>query len=646
MRIAFCGHSHHRTTGSSGFVLELLRERGAVEVLWDDAWRNGAALDLAPVLGGGFDAVVVWQMEDVALRLAGAGLGNVTFFPMYDGCHARPDAFWRALAPLKVVCFSSTLHEHVQRLGVRSRFARYFPEPDPARRASGEPGLAGYFWQRQQDVTWATVRALLGDARFERFTLQGAVDPGYGVLVAPSAEDAARFSIRRTGWFPSRAEALTELARHNVYFAPRLREGIGMSFLEAMAMGFLVVAPDRPTMNEYIVSGVNGLLYDPANPRPLDLSARAALGARARQTIERGWEAWRRVRPALVEYVLAPAAECPVLAPLDALDPLAGPAARRGGPGRPARRPGALRRSQRREEGGRRLRPAARGREAPRVTVAVVGRDAGLLLGGTLQSVLRQRGPAAELVVVDRGSRDETVELLRALDGEVDSWCSEPGLGESAALDAAALRATGTYLVVLAPGDVLRGDDVLSTALADAPGVADVVVAHHVRQRASGHEALRVAEDLPGTLARLAAGDVDGAWLARVPAPAATLVRTELVRREGFRADLGPAAHAELLLRLARRGAPSHHALSVLATVLAPTRAAEARFLEELRRVALEYTARPELVVGRFDAIREERWREELPFLGVPELLWSLGRVRARKELARRVRARLGGAAR
>jgi glycosyltransferase involved in cell wall biosynthesis len=43
--------------------------------------------------------------------------------------------------------------------------------------------------------------------------------------------------------------------------APRRYEGIGMAFLEAMAMEMCVVAENQSTANEYILSGKNVILY-------------------------------------------------------------------------------------------------------------------------------------------------------------------------------------------------------------------------------------------------------------------------------------------------------------------------------------------------------------------------------------------------
>ena len=52
------------------------------------------------------------------------------------------------------------------------------------------------------------------------------------------------------------------------------------------------MAPDCPTMNEYIKHNVNGLLYDPDNPKPLDFSNAEALGKEARFSIEKGRIVW------------------------------------------------------------------------------------------------------------------------------------------------------------------------------------------------------------------------------------------------------------------------------------------------------------------------------------------------------------------
>ncbi len=97
----------------------------------------------------------------------------------------------------------------------------------------------------------------------------------------PSVRARSIFPV--SSWFRDAGEYLDMLAAANVFFAPRRAEGIGMSFLEAMAMGLCVVAPRGPTMSEYIENGRNGsctILITPGSgflPRPGDRGGRPRL---------------------------------------------------------------------------------------------------------------------------------------------------------------------------------------------------------------------------------------------------------------------------------------------------------------------------------------------------------------------------------
>jgi len=94
-----------------------------------------------------------------------------------------------------------------------------------------------------------------------------------------------------------REQYLKDLVKHNVYVAPRRFEGIGMSFLEAMAMGMCVVAENQPTANEYIVSGQNGILFEAQNgllfpARKTALPKMIRMGKAARNSIASIYQEW------------------------------------------------------------------------------------------------------------------------------------------------------------------------------------------------------------------------------------------------------------------------------------------------------------------------------------------------------------------
>ena len=111
------------------------------------------------------------------------------------------------------------------------------------------------------------------------------------------------WSIKITKWFANREDYLRAVREADVFFAPRVSEGIGMSFLEAMVGGKCVAAPDNPTMTEYIDHGRTGLLYNPKRPGPLDFSRVEDISDNVRRFVEEGREKWLQAREELLDFI-------------------------------------------------------------------------------------------------------------------------------------------------------------------------------------------------------------------------------------------------------------------------------------------------------------------------------------------------------
>lgn len=313
--IAYVDHSFHRTTKSTGFLADLMRRHGhVVQNFWDDAWQGGAAVSWTEVTG--HDVVLMFQSyctpQAKHFRLQHP---NVIYVPMLDqfGIWQGPlfnlTEFWEPFQGSKVINFSLAAHAITTGFGIASHFTRYQP-PIPEYQEVPRAGLHGFFWlRRERELPWQVIRQLIANSRFDSLHIHLATDPGSPPPTLPSQEDVEWHRITTSTWFENKSDLERVMARANVYFAPRLEEGIGQSFLEAMSRGQCVVAPDHGTMNEYIVSGVNGLLYDPRAPLPLDLSRVVQLGTQARTGAEHGREAWVRGERDLLAFVLTPSEE-------------------------------------------------------------------------------------------------------------------------------------------------------------------------------------------------------------------------------------------------------------------------------------------------------------------------------------------------
>jgi len=105
-------------------------------------------------------------------------------------------------------------------------------------------------------------------------------------------------------------------------------------------------------------------------------------------------------------------------------------------------------------EGGRRLAVGARV-NPPLVSIITVVFNAAPELGSVVESVLALASPETEFIIIDGGSRDGTLELLRKWDLQVDYWVSGPDAGIYDAMNKGIAAAEGIYVLHLNAGDRL-----------------------------------------------------------------------------------------------------------------------------------------------------------------------------------------------
>lgn len=289
-KLLFIGHSYHQITTSNNFFIEFLQQFFDVNICYDDSWRNGSKISDEVFFKEQYQQIVFYQIAPYKNILKNNNFKKIIFIPMYDSYNFKGIAnnYFKFYKKIIYLNFSKKLHKKFLRFGLNSHYFQFFPTPK--KKQFGDLKEL-FFWQRRNVINFKVI-----DKLFANYSIKIhhhiASDPNI-TLALPSTDHKTKFNITTSRWLKDREEFLSEISNKAFFIAPRLKEGIGMSFLEAMAMGKIVIANNDATMNEYIENGVNGFLFDYKNPQAIDFTNLQQIQENAYQTVVKGYENWQ-----------------------------------------------------------------------------------------------------------------------------------------------------------------------------------------------------------------------------------------------------------------------------------------------------------------------------------------------------------------
>lgn len=91
----------------------------------------------------------------------------------------------------------------------------------------------------------------------------------------------------------------------------------------------------------------------------------------------------------------------------------------------------------------------------PLLSIVIANYNYGRFLEEAIKSVLDQNVPEVELLVIDGGSTDESVDVIRKYENRLSYWVSEKDRGQSDAFNKGFAKACGKYLTWLNADDVM-----------------------------------------------------------------------------------------------------------------------------------------------------------------------------------------------
>jgi hypothetical protein len=276
MNILFVDHETHLKTHSADFFLDILRESFEVKTFY---YKKTYRFSIPDEDVAWADVIILWEFLYNRHYLGVPGKRCI-FVPMYDNEWGSKWQWKRiAASGMPVISFCDAISRHAKKHGVRNILdLRYFPNPDELPQECGERKRV-FLWERGE-ITLSAAESILPPSE------------GY------------TFDVKKADEFIPKDEYLNRLAKCEVVVAPRMKEGIGMAFLEAMAMGKCVVANDDATMNEYIEDGKTGILRNfrkPGDPISTEAISNACTNARTAATM--AYAKWVQARKKINPFI-------------------------------------------------------------------------------------------------------------------------------------------------------------------------------------------------------------------------------------------------------------------------------------------------------------------------------------------------------
>lgn len=296
-KLFFIAHGYHKKTRSHQFMLNYLSESYEIDVYYDETWIGGVEVDFS-VIDSDYDAVIFWQFIPEKKELRNINHKNIIFFPMCDATSGWKFKHWYKYKNTKIINFSNATYRKLKKSGFDTYYLKYFPEPKEF--IYGNDNEV-FFWQRLTDVNINTVEKILGNGDF-KLHIHKVIDP-MREFIQPTENQESKFQISYSKWFENKNDVYDLIKEKAIYIAPRFMEGIGMSFLEAMSMGKVVIANDQPTMNEYIVDGETGFLSDYNNPKEINIRNVRIIQENTYKYMQEGHKKWLIDRKEIFEII-------------------------------------------------------------------------------------------------------------------------------------------------------------------------------------------------------------------------------------------------------------------------------------------------------------------------------------------------------
>lgn len=281
-------------TCSSVFFPELLKKYFDVELCMI---KDDSNLDADKINNSDYDSVVFFQCEPDFSKFT---CKNIIFVPMYDTFCFTP-ARIKALKNINLINFSKRLHKESLRYGIQSFYIQYYPEIKTDS-ITNENRNRVFFWQRQKWNPYSLLNVFPEDLSSLGIKYINLHSNEYKKENCREG-NFKNAQIQKSSWFKNKEDLNKLLSETKYYYAPRDKEGIGFSFLDALEKGCVIICHKEGTMNEYIQNKKNGYIINFCRPGKIKFTDFDKIQKASIESVIEGRKRYEQAVPLMAEFI-------------------------------------------------------------------------------------------------------------------------------------------------------------------------------------------------------------------------------------------------------------------------------------------------------------------------------------------------------
>lgn len=255
-----------RISGSTKFIHEELDKIIKYDLVWDEKWTKSKNYD-RKILNN-YDNILFIHSFLPLTEILKLKKKNIIWVPMFDSLfnlNQLNTHYWRLikLLQIKIISFSKVVTSKCIENEIEFFEIQYFLKTSE----NINYNLKKFnilFWDRGE----LKVKNWLNHfdkKNIEKITIIKRPDPRkQPSQISDQEKIDYKIKINEIGYI-EKSEYEKYLSSHNIFISPRFREGIGISYLEALSYSMFIVALNAPTMNEYLKDNNVGRCIDLKN---------------------------------------------------------------------------------------------------------------------------------------------------------------------------------------------------------------------------------------------------------------------------------------------------------------------------------------------------------------------------------------------